>query len=209
VTTYARLERQSLADLLLEVGPDAPTLCAGWTARDLAGHVVVRDRRPDAMIGALVPPLAGHGEHLRLARAAQPYAELVREVRTPPWWSPLSNPLTDGLANGVEFFIHHEDVRRARPDWAPRALDAGEQQGIWKSVRFTARFGLRKLGIPLLIEAPGFGELTIGGDAPQATLSGEPGELALFVSGRQGAARVDVEAAPETARRLREANLGI
>ena len=34
----AQRERTALADLLEELGPDAPTLCAGWSAIDLATH---------------------------------------------------------------------------------------------------------------------------------------------------------------------------
>jgi uncharacterized protein (TIGR03085 family) len=209
VTDYARRERRELADLLLQTGPEAPTLCAGWTTRDLAAHLVIRERRPDAMAAGLIPPLAGHVEHVRLAKAARPYAEVVAEVRRPPWWSPLSNPLTDELANGLEFFIHHEDVRRGGAQWTPRALDDGQRRALWKAVRFTARLGLRKLHVPVLVRAPGLGEVTIGGDAPQATLTGEPGELAMFVSGRQRAAQVDIEGPPETAERLRTARLGM
>ena len=209
MTDYARRERRELADLLLATGPDAPTLCAGWTTRDLAAHLVVRERRVDSMLAALVPPLSGHSEHVRQAKAAKPYAEVVQEVRNPPWWSPLSNPLTHELFNGVEFFIHHEDVRRAVPGWTPRALDEGHRRSIWTAVKFTARLGLRKLHVPLLIRVPGLGEVTIGDGEPQTTLSGEPGELALFVSGRQPAANVDIEGSPEIAERLRTARLGI
>ncbi|MEV4637193.1 TIGR03085 family metal-binding protein [Actinoplanes sp. NPDC049548] len=189
---YARVERTLLADLLLEVGPEAPTMCTGWTARDLAAHLVVRERRPDAMIGVLVPPLAGHGEHVRRAKAAQPYAEVVDEIRRPPWWSPVSNPATDELFNTVEFFIHHEDVRRARPGWEPRVLDRGEQAAIWKALKLTARLALRRLGRPVRVEAPGFGAFQVGDGEPATTLLGEPGELVLFLSGRQRVARVDV-----------------
>jgi len=209
VTDYARQERRELSLLLLQVGPEAPTLCAGWTTRDLAAHLVVRERRLDAMAAGLIPPLAGHVEHVRRAKAAQPYAEVVAEVRRPPWWSPLSNPLTDGIVNGLEFFIHHEDVRRGGPQWTPRTLDAGQQRALWKAVRFIARVGLRKLHVPVLVRAPGLGEVTVGGDVPEATLTGEPGELALFVSGRQRAAQVDIEGPPEIAERLRTARLGM
>ena len=41
-------------------GPDAPTLCEGWTTRDLAAHLVIRERRLDATPGILVPQLAGY-----------------------------------------------------------------------------------------------------------------------------------------------------
>ena len=209
MTRYAHRERQQLAELFLQVGPDAPTLCEGWTTRDLAAHLVVRERRPDGVATRLIPPLAGHADRVRRALAARPYAEVVAMVRNPPWWSLLSNPLTDELFNGLEFFIHHEDVRRGSPGWAPRELDHGQRAALWRGVTFTARLGLRRLHIPVLVRAPGFGELTIGGDTPRATLTGDPGELALFVSGRQRAARVDVEGPPETAERLRTAALGM
>ncbi len=51
MSTFAKRERLLLADLLETAGPDAPTLCEGWRTRDLAAHVVVRERRPDAAGG--------------------------------------------------------------------------------------------------------------------------------------------------------------
>ena len=209
MTDYARRERRLLADLLLAMGPDAPTLCAGWTTRDLAAHLVVRERRPDASAANLIRSLAGHNEQVRRAMAARPYPDVVRLVRTPPWWSPVSNRLTDELFNGVEFFIHHEDVRRGAAGWQPRSLDAGQRQALWRTVRFTARIGLRRLGIPVLLRAPGLGELTVGDGTPRVTLTGDPGELALFVSGRQRAAQVTTEGEPAAVERLRTARLGI
>jgi len=209
MTDFARAERRQLADLLHHVGPELATVCAGWTTRDLAAHLVVRERRPDAMIGSLVPPLAGHGEHVRLAKLTQPYPELIRQLRTPPWWSLISNPLTDALTNTVEFFIHHEDVRRATPGFAPRDLDPGEQQAIWKTTRLTARLVLRKVGFPVLVEATGFGTLRIGDGEPRATLTGDPGELALFVSGRQRVAEVEVTGEPDAVAKLTTAQIGM
>jgi len=209
MTNYARRERSELAELLLQAGPDAPTLCAGWTTRDLAAHLVVRERRPDASLTMLVPPLAGHGEHVRKEKAARPYEQVVAEVRNPPWWSPVSNRVTDELFNALEFFIHHEDVRRGSPGWEPRPLDAAEQKAIWRGVRFAARTGLRRLRVPMLLRSPGYGEVRVGDQDPQATLTADPSELAMFVSGRQRASRVDIEAPPATAERLRTARLGI
>lgn len=209
MSDYARRERALLADLLIEVGPDAPTLCAGWAAKDLAAHLVVRERRLDAMAAVAIPPLAGHGEHVRKEKATEPYEQLIAEVRNPPWWSPMSNPLTGELANGMEFFIHHEDVRRAAPGWTPRELDAGEQKALWNAVRLMARLALRKLSFPVLLRAPGFGEVKIGGDGPGATLTGEPGELTLFVSGRQRASKVQIDGSPEMVDKLRTARFGL
>ena len=209
MTDYARAERRQLADLLQDAGPDQPTVNAGWTTRDLAAHLVVRDRRPDAMIGVLIPPLAGHGEHVRLAKAAQPYSEIIQEVRTPPWWSPVSNPLVDELSNTVEFFIHHEDVRRAAPGFTRRALEAGEQKALWNATRLTARLALRKVGFPVQVVAPGFGTLRIGDGEPRVTVTGEPGELALFVSGRQRVAEVEITGDPAAAAKLTTAKIGM
>ena len=210
MTDYARRERRLLADLLLAVGPDVPTLCEGWTTRDLAAHLVVRERRPDASAANLIRSLGGHNEHVRRAMAARPYPQVVELVRTPPWWSPVSNPLTDELFNGVEFFIHHEDVRRGGgTGWQPRTLDAGQQHALWRTVRFSARLGLRRLGIPVLVRAPGVGEVTVGSGTPRVTLTGDPGELAIFLSGRQRAARVTAEGEPAAVERVQTARLGL
>ena len=63
--SIASRERAALADLLVELGPDAPTLCAGWDTRDLAAHLAVRERRPDATPGVAVPALAGWTERVQ------------------------------------------------------------------------------------------------------------------------------------------------
>ena len=203
MTAYAQRERRLLADLLLRLGPDEPTLCEGWTTRDLAAHLVVRDRRPDAAAGAMIGPLRSHGERVRLQTAARPYAEVVHEVRTPPWWSPVSNRLVDEAANTIEFFVHHEDARRAQPDWAPRALDPGLETALWRNVKFTGRLVLRRSGSAVEVRSPGYGSFTVG-DNPATTLTGPPGELAMFLTGRREHARVTIEGDG-----LRDARLGL
>jgi uncharacterized protein (TIGR03085 family) len=212
MTDYARDERQQLADLLLQVGPEQPTVCTGWTTRDLAAHLVVRDRRIDAMAGVLISPLAAHGEKVRQDKARLAYEKIVAEVRRPPWWSPVSNKVTDEPANLLEFFIHHEDVRRAQPQWEPRELSPGEHAALWRSARLTARLGLRKLKIPLLVRSMEFPDLEIGTSEtqpPRAMLQGEPGEIALFVSGRQRVARVEIRGQDDAAEMIRTARLGM
>lgn len=205
---YARAEREALADLMLELGPDAPTVNEGWTTRDLAAHLLVRERRPDAAGGILLPPLRGYGETVRRRVAAGPYADLVARVRRPPLWSPVSNPLTDELVNGLEFFIHHEDVRRAQAGWLPRDLPARQQAALWKRVAVLARVALRRFPADLLIQAPGYGERGVGRGGERLRVVGAPGELVLFISGRQRVARVQVDGPAEPAERLRAASLG-
>jgi len=209
MTAFARLERARLADLLVETGPGAPTLCTGWSTRDLAAHLVVRDRRPDASLGLVVPPLAGHGEHVRKQKAAEPYEKVVAEVRRPPWWSPVSNRIVNELANHGEFFIHHEDVRRGGDTWEPRSLTAEENQALWRLARFGARLALRRAKVPAVVRAPGLGEVTVGDGSSATTITGDPGELVLFFSGRQRATRVDISASPEIEQRLRTGNIGL
>ena len=70
MTTHAQRERLLLADLLERSGPDDPTLCEGWTTRDLAAHVVVRERRGDAAAGLVIPRLADRLE--RVSRSTPP-----------------------------------------------------------------------------------------------------------------------------------------
>ena len=207
VNSYAKLERRQLADLLEKLGPDVPTLCEGWTTRDLAAHLVVRERRPDAMAGNYIRPLREHGEHVRLAKAAQPYSAILQEFRTPPRWSPISNPLLDELTNAGEFFIHYEDAHRGQPGWEPRTLDPGQERSLWRTLKITGKIALRRLGVPATVRAQGFGEFVVGTD-PQVTISGPPSELALFLSGRQRAANVEVTGPDGPAQRVRQARLG-
>lgn len=121
--SVAQRERAALVDTMRGVGPDAPTLCEGWTTRDLAAHLVVREYRPDAAPGILIPFFASHTEKVQNEAAERTdWDELLTKVASgPPLYSPLK--LLDPVANVAEMFIHHEDVRRAQPDWEPRVLE--------------------------------------------------------------------------------------
>lgn len=189
---YARAERQALADLLAELGPQAPTLCAGWTTRDLAAHLVVRERRADAAPGILLPPLQGWLDRVQSSVAAQPYPKLVEQVRTPPWWSFSAWDAADRAANTVEFFVHHEDVRRAQPGWQPRQLGAAFEADLWGRTGGLAKMHLRRLPLTVTLHAPGFGELSAGAGGPAARVTGPPSELVMYLWGRRDTARVEL-----------------
>ncbi|MEV4278219.1 TIGR03085 family metal-binding protein [Actinoplanes xinjiangensis] len=208
MTNHARSEREQLADLLTDTGPDAPTLCEGWTTRDLAAHIVVRERRPDSALGLLIKPLAGRGERVRRERAALPYPELIGQLRTPPVWSPVSNPLVDPLANTMEMFIHHEDVRRGTAGWEPRTLDRGLETTLHRNLKLIIRGSLRRLGIGAEITATGFPPIRVG-SGPQVRITGDVGEIAVFFFGRQRASRASIDGDPAVADRLRRARLGV
>jgi uncharacterized protein (TIGR03085 family) len=209
VTRYARAERQALADTFTAVGPDAPTLCTGWATRDLVAHLLLRERHPIAASGVLIKPMKGYTERRQQAIARRDYAALVAQLRRPPMWSPVSNPLTDELANTLEMYVHHEDVRRAQPNWRPRAIDPGLATALWNTVRRASRLALRKYPAAIVIEAPDHGRVSAGAGGPEVSLRGRPGELAMFLTGRQEAADVALTGPDELVERLRKAHLGV
>lgn len=205
MTAFARSERRALADLMLDVGPDAPTRCEGWSVRDLAAHLVLRERRPDAAPGILLPPLRSYTARVQRQLHGRPWPSLVDAVRTGP--PSLLRPL-DEQVNLVEMFVHHEDVRRAQPGAAPRTLDAAEERALWARVAPMARMVRRRLPGAVSVVAPEFGRVDARGE-PQVTVTGPPGELVLFLSGRQDVARVEVSGPPDAVARVRAARLGI
>lgn len=183
----SQAERQQVCDLFLEVGPDAPTLCAGWTTRDLAAHLVVREGRPDAAVGILGGPLAGHTRSVQESAAARPWAQLVDTIRTgPPLYSPFRIPGLDGMANLFEYAIHHEDIRRAATGWTPRTLPPGEQDLIWARLSKGARIFARKCPVGLVLQRSDTGARVVAKKGvPTVTLVGEPLEILLRLYGRR------------------------
>lgn len=208
-TNFARVERAALCDLLAEVGPDHPTLCGGWATRDLAAHLVVRERRPDAAAGIVLGFLAAHGDRVRAEAARRDFATLVDQVRNPPRWTMAGIGPLDRATNTGEFFIHHEDVRRAAPDWQPRPIDPGLAAALTGQVRLGARLRLRRFPAAVTLTVAGQEPVRCGAGGPALTVTGDAGELALFMSGRQAHARVTIDGPDDLADRLRTARLGL
>lgn len=210
--SIARTERLALADLLTELGPDAPTLCAGWDTRSLAAHLVVRERRPDTTPGVAVSALAGWTEKVQKDYEQRPYAKLVELVRTGPGrLSPFSLPGVDKFLNTTEYAVHHEDVRRARPGWEPRDLPPKVQDAFWRVVRTRAPVAFRSTAAGVVLhrsDAPR-STLTAKKGEPVATITGEPLELLLYSFGRRDHARVDVSGDPAAIRALEKTSLDV
>ena len=184
----ARAERAALADLMLEVGPDAPTLCGTWTTRDLAAHLVLRERRPEAA-GLVIPAFTARMDRVQDGIAARPFETLVADVRQgPPLWNPVNLAPVDAQVNTVEFFVHHEDVRRAVDPWEPRALDASTAAALWKVVPTTLRAIAQRSPVGIDVapwDGPAAGTTTtLKGGTPMVTLVGPVGEIVLAVYGR-------------------------
>ncbi|WP_406204222.1 MULTISPECIES: TIGR03085 family metal-binding protein [unclassified Streptomyces] len=194
MSTFAKRERLLLADLLEAEGPEAPTLCEGWTTRDLAAHVVVRERRPDAAAGILIKPLASRLDKAMDEFAAKPYEELIQLIRTgPPRFSPFQLKQIDEASNTLEFYVHTEDVRRARPDWTPRELDPIFQDALWSRLERSARLMGRTAPTGLVLRRPDGQTAVAHRGTPVVTVTGEPSELLLFSYGRQSAAKVELD----------------
>lgn len=226
---YALDERRALCALLDERGPDAPTLCEGWTTRDLAAHLVLRERRIDAGPGILVGgPLAAYTARLqRQLGERTPYGELVAAVRAgPPRLSVWAVPGVSERIGLVEYLVHHEDVRRAVDGWEPRRVEPGLADAVWQRLRLT-KLLLRRLpvgvefarddvaattaGDPGRGEDPGRGaetgtfRMTIRKAAPVVTVVGSPVELALWAVGRRAVARVRLDGTAAAVSALRSA----
>ncbi|MER5939753.1 TIGR03085 family metal-binding protein [Streptomyces sp. NPDC001928] len=211
MSTFAQRERLLLADLLEAEGPEAPTLCEGWATRDLAAHVVVRERRPDAAAGLLIKPLASRLDKAMEEFAAKPYEELIQLIRTgPPRFSPFQLKQIDEASNTLEFYVHTEDVRRAQPDWTPRELDPVFQDALWSRLERSARLMGRSAPTGLVLRRPDGQTAVAHKGTPVVTVTGEPSELLLFAYGRQSAAKVELDGDENAIAKLHESKqLGI
>lgn len=201
--SVARRERAALVETILANGPDAPTLCEGWNTRDLAAHLVIREYRVDAGPGILIPFFAGHTERLQNKVAEESdWDELVDKVASgPPAYSPFK--LLDPVANVGEMFIHHEDVRRARPGWEPRELAPDLAARLRRNLSLMGRLTLAKMPGRVALRSSDGKTLLIAGRGPAVTVTGAPEELLLFAVGRD--ARVNFEGDDATVQAVKEA----
>lgn len=202
-------ERNALCDLFTDVGPDAPTLCEGWQTRDLAAHLIVREHRPDTAPGIVLKPFAAHTKRVQDGYARRPWAELVDQVRGgPPVYWPTRIPAVDKLVNSIEFFVHHEDVRRAQPDWEPREPDAERDAVVWSGLARAARLMLRRSPVGLVLRRPDGQEIVARRGPNTVVLLGEPGELLMWAFGRD-ANRVEFEGEQSSVAAVRGLNRGM
>jgi uncharacterized protein (TIGR03085 family) len=179
-------ERQGICDTLLALGPDQPTLCVGWTTHDMIAHLVLRERRPDAAAGIVFRPFSGHTSNVMAQMAEQPYAELVATFRGgPPLWSVFAIPVLGDRANMFELYVHHEDVRRAQPDWQPRASDGTREDAFWDGLTNpVGRMMFRRCSVGVVLRAAGRTDVVVKKGEPAVHVVGEPSEIALLAFGR-------------------------
>jgi uncharacterized protein (TIGR03085 family) len=182
-------ERVQLCARFDELGPDAPTLCEGWTTFDLAAHLVVRERNPLAgpgiLIGDKVAPLARATEAAMAREKRRGYDAVVERVRTGPPLGPFAVPGLRTQINLVEYAVHHEDVRRANGQ-PPRADVPDLQDALWPLLLRLGRFALRGIphGVGVELARPDGEAEVVRRGARVVRVAGEPLELLLWAYGR-------------------------
>ncbi len=191
---FDAVERKELADLLDELGPDAPTLLSPWTTRDLAAHLVLREHDPVAAPGLVIPGAWGHfAERRREALAQNDFTWLVATIRSGPPRGFFRINWVRQFPNLNEFFVHHEDVRRAG-GLLPRTNSPEMDAALWRNTNRAPWFLSRRLrGCGLELEWAGAGKtIRARRGKPVARIVGPPGELLLYLFGRRDAAQVQV-----------------
>jgi uncharacterized protein (TIGR03085 family) len=185
-------ERAALCDTFDAVGPDAPTLNEGWNTSDLAAHLLVRETRPDAAIGILLPgPFARHTQRTMEHVQQRGYGAMVAALRTGPPLLFRKGPMA--APNVVENWVHHEDVLRARGD-GPRPASAEVDDVLWHSLALSSRLAARRLkGVGLEVRTTDDRRRVVADRDPKVTITGAPGELVLYLSGRKEAAAVELD----------------
>lgn len=187
--TFAAAERAQLAQLFHRVGPDAPTLCEGWSTRDLAAHLYVRENKFPINI-EIWAPFSWRLDDAMDAQCTRDFDELVDDwaagpsKRSPRYY-------LDGVMNTAEHFIHHEDVRRGDGVARPRDFSNAVNQELTKQLKMFARMSLRGKDKAYVLTPTGSQPITVGGMRGVAQkgddvvrVSGQPGELLLWTSGR-------------------------
>ncbi|MDI6908853.1 TIGR03085 family metal-binding protein [Nocardioides sp.] len=202
-------ERTELCDLALALGPDAPTLCEGWDARDLVDHLLIRERRPVSALGNVVPRLAGLTDRAMAQGRQRSFGVQVERLRRPS--PPLRLvPLLDGLMNTFELVVHHEDLRRAQPGWEPRSLPDADLDLLWSQLSRGGAFIGRRLPVPAVVRRSDTGiTATVRKGPDPVVVSGPVVELVLFLFGRDQTRGLTFEGAPDAVARLRSADLGV
>jgi uncharacterized protein (TIGR03085 family) len=200
------VERTALLSTLHTLGPDAPTLCEGWTARTLAAHIVVSEQQAGIPLavsypvwralnartaGALLGGISRIGDRRMEKAVGRGWNWLLRRLDAGP-------PRLFGLRliaelRLVEEFVHHEDIRRANGG-APRALDASTSERLLAgmlAISQVALFADSREGIEVRLSD---GQTyRVGDGEPRVRVSGDVGEVALWLAGRVSAADVRVD----------------
>ena len=197
-------ERAALCDLMDRLGPDAPTRCEGWRTTELAAHLHTREHRLDAAPGLLGRgPFAAHTAKLEARAARRPYDELVDELRAGPPRQWFGRYVPAGDIH--EWFVHHEDVRRANGE--PPRTDDELDEALWAALGRWGKVLTRRADVGVeLVAHDGRRRTAKEGDDP-VVLRGRPGEIMLALFGRESA--TTVEGSEEALAKYHAATIGL
>lgn len=204
---FARRERQALCTSALEAGPEAPTLCEGWTVRDLVCHLLVRERMPWAAPGLVIPALSRLTERAAASLRRRPFVLLVERLADTRR-TPLAIDGLERAVNTLEFFVHHEDIRRGQPGWTPRDLAPADEAELWRQLSGMGRLLARPAGVPLVVSA-GTRTATLRRGAEPVTITGPVGELTMFLFGRREVGELSFDGPPDAVAKVRSASFGM
>lgn len=189
-------EQLDLVSTLRDAGPDAPTLCAGWRSRHLAAHVYLRLHRPWQMATGMLPGGDPDAHTLAVGEAHArdgDYQRLLDRFLAP--MAP-TNPmrLTGEAVHLLEYVVHHEDVLRAAGHVQPRALPAGQVRSLWTQVCRMGRLTQARSHTGMVLVVPGGPRAAVRRARRSVAVSGDPVELALYLTGRTDHADVHLSA---------------
>jgi uncharacterized protein (TIGR03085 family) len=202
-------EREELCDLFVQLGPDAPTMCEGWTTADLAAHLVVRERDPRSSFGILRPQgrWGDYTRKLMTKRKAKGYDANVARVRKGAPLFPWRTPGLRTMLNLNEYVVHHEDVRRAN-GLTPRTDRPELDAALWKLLQRGAKFTTRSMkGMSIVLVRSDGEQITARNGTPEVQLHGAPVDLVLFLMGRP--AEVTLAGEPDAVARVTNAKRGV
>ena len=199
-----------MCDLFLAVGPEAPTLAGEWTTRDLAAHLVVRERRPDAGPGIVSSFLRDYSEKVRIAERDRPWTELVERVRrvrrcgtrcasrrSTSSSTPSSSSSTTRTSAG-----RRTDGRRA-------TLDPQLEHALASSIKRAGGMLTRKATVGVTMNADGVDPVRLHKGAPAVTISGPIGECVLYLYGRKDVAGVTFDGPDDAVASIAETPFGL
>lgn len=185
-------ERRALVARLREVPDDAwsaPSLCAGWTVREVLAHLATPFLVSVPAMGRAVlrtRSLAGAMDVTARSVARRPVAELIDVLETnarsafrPPG-APLAGPYTDVLVHGV-------DITWALGDDAPRGVSDGPADRLLPVLDFLVGPKARRGFVPAArIRGVGLEATDVGWSHPgESRVRGPALALAAALTGRR------------------------
>jgi uncharacterized protein (TIGR03085 family) len=172
---------------------------------------VLREHDSLAAPGLVVPGgWARFAEQRRRALACREFSWLVATFRSGPPRGFFRIGWVRSFPTLNEFFVHHEDVRRAN-SYGPRTNSPAKDAALWRNVSRAPWFLARRLrSAGLELEWAGTNQVVRARHGRSTVrIVGLPGELLLYLFGRQSAAHVEISGPAAAVEAVRRARFGM